>query len=158
MDAGQWSSPSTFYRYYKKALTSGQVQTLQQIPVFVSARRCISSSSLSQEERSRHDRTGPEREWKGPTRPRQTGKKGSRPTLQAKSTQRGVVAVDGISLRRSSQERRCSQYWPDEGLETFGDLTVKLISEKTRSHYVERRLQVSQIKKVHLIIFLTSGF
>ena len=41
MDAGQWSSPSTFYRYYEKALTSGQVQTLRQIPVFVSARRCI---------------------------------------------------------------------------------------------------------------------
>ena len=104
MDAGQWSSPSTFYRYYEKALTSGQVQTLQTIPVFVSARRCISSSSLSQEERSRQHRTGPEREWKGPTRPRQTGKEGSRPTLQAKATQRGVVAVDGISLRRSSQD------------------------------------------------------
>ena len=41
MDAGQWSSSSTFYRYYEKALTSGQVQTLRQIPVFVSARDVV---------------------------------------------------------------------------------------------------------------------
>ena len=56
-----------------------------------------------------------------------------------------------LSFTNRSFQRRCSQYWPNEGIETFGDLTVKLVSEKKRGHYVERRLQVSQIKKVSML-------
>ena len=41
----------------------------------------------------------------------------------------------------------CEQYWPSQGLQAYGDVSVMLGEETQDPHIVIRRLKVAKVKK-----------
>ena len=51
--------------------------------------------------------------------------------------------VHNIDL--SSQQKKCEQYWPDEGTQKYGDLSVLLVNTTKYSDFVIRTFELSKV-------------
>lgn len=64
--------------------------------------------------------------------------------------EQGSIVIIMITNLIERGRRKCDMYWPEEGSETYGCVTVKHINTFSRAHYTVRMfsLKSSKIKKV----------
>lgn len=64
--------------------------------------------------------------------------------------EQGSIVIIMITNLVERGRRKCEMYWPEEGSETYGSVTVKHINTFSRAHYTVRMfsLKSSKAKKV----------
>lgn len=51
-----------------------------------------------------------------------------------------------VNFNSSFLQRKCDMYWPKEGVETYGVIQVKLVSEDARATYTIRTFSIKHLK------------
>ena len=44
------------------------------------------------------------------------------------------------------KQRKCDQYWPEDGIETYGPIQVKHVNTFSRAHYTVRIFSLKNVK------------
>ena len=70
--------------------------------------------------------------------------------------EQGSIVIIMITNLMERGRRKCDMYWPEEGTETYGSVTVKHINTFSRAHYTVRMLSLKNIKnkKVSLLMLI----
>ena len=55
-------------------------------------------------------------------------------------------------------QRKCDQYWPTDGLEIYGSMSVKLLNTVQRSDYTVRIFSVRNMKVKKVCMMVPSQF
>lgn len=51
-----------------------------------------------------------------------------------------------VSICVCSLQRKCDQYWPEDGIETYGPIQVKHVNTFSRAHYTVRIFSLKNVK------------
>ena len=74
--------------------------------------------------------------------------------------EQGTIVIIMITNLIERGRRKCDMYWPEEGSETYGSVTVKHINTFSRAHFTVRMfsLKNAKNKKVCEIYFFLQNF